>query len=100
MSLAETTVVAAKVNGNIEVVREAVEHSPGMNSTQLRKALSSAGMTSGGDRSTAMREAREQGLIVRVKSGREHVFYPPSAAEVMWMERADGEESDDVDQVA
>nr|WP_275445460.1 AAA family ATPase [Microbacterium aurum] len=100
LSLADTTVVAAKVNSNIEVVREAVEHSPGMNSTQLRKALGAAGMTSGGDRSTAMREAREQGLIVRVKSGRENVFYPPSAAEVMWLERADGEETDDVDQVA
>lgn len=95
LSLADQTVASARSNGNAELVRQTVEQQPGLNSTQLRKALTEAGMKNGGERSTAIREAREQGLVVAVKSGRSQVFFPPSAAEVMWMERDDG---DDLDQ--
>jgi hypothetical protein len=94
LCLADMTVATARSSSNADRVREVVDRSPGINASQLRDALAAAGMTNGGDRSTAIREAGEQGLVVRVKAGRSHTFYPPGAAEVMWMERDDSNDPD------
>lgn len=95
LSLAEQTVATVRVGGNAEMVREVVAQQPGIAATSLRNALAARGMTNGGHRSEAIREAQETGLVVKVKQGRSNVFYPPSAAEVMWMEPADGDEGED-----
>lgn len=93
LSLAEQSVTSERTDSNVDLVCEAVRRSPGLNSTQLRDALASAGVKNGGDRSVALREAQERGMVIAVKSGRSKVFYPPSAAEVMWMERAEDDAS-------
>jgi hypothetical protein len=95
LSLADHTVATARVGGNVGIVQAIVQRQPGIAATALRDALGKEGVTNGGHRSEAIREDQAQGLVVRVKQGRSSAFFPPSAAEVMWMERSEGDEGED-----